>query len=812
MIYRLVISCCVGAAALMASGTSFIRHSSAAEPVADPAAACEPQLGGAGGVYFLAAPGKLTVDVCKRDRNRRGSRAELRAILVGPDRRVIQEVRIPDDEQPRGSGLGPLQQARLTADVDRPGVYVLNITVATDRYGDEAVWGFETNCPRYVIETSRGHRDERHQEPIVLARGDAPGDVLFAPRRGPFSVEVSGLPDSAEAVEMYDQRDQLVQRIPVDERGQAAQTFDGGQAAGPWRLHLPAQQATIHIDGLTRWDENDAHPDLCYWTTRRSAWFPLADYRWLLTPYSRLVYSAAGETGETAFRVQNDSSRRTGVRLSIEFPAAAWPVDLSTDRVLIGDGQSAELRVRYTAGKDGEVRICHLRAVPESDPELTTYSTLEVRTGDAPASAVLPMPIVLRPYQHENQQFGYLPEYPLENQMYFDLQNRPFTVSGAGIATLQEGGWKENAPVAAGAAESDEAAGRAYRLASTKLAFGPDNTLYALGAAGGETALLYSGDGGKSFAACTIPARRERSASYDLEIFSGHNPLGGPPPVLRYTRTASDPKLFWRRLHDLELFLPSKVEGRLVMGQPVLISRKSIGLSAHSGIAATVVSRGQRVHVVWGEATEPEEKAPGVPTFVATYDRSSGRLSEPALVGYGAPPNDIHNTPSITIDSRGHLHALAGTHGRPFQYARSLQPNSAAGGWTPAQPVGENLPQTYIGLVCGSDDRLHLAYRLWRSGEEPHPASQHAVLAYQNKRPGENWDPPQPLVVPPFSEYSVYYHRLTIDRRGRLFLSYDHWSTFWFYRLDRGVRRSLLMSPDGGQSWKLVETADLAGG
>jgi hypothetical protein len=83
------------------------------------------------------------------------------------------------------------------------------------------------------------------------------------------------------------------------------------------------------------------------------------------------------------------------------------------------------------------------------------------------------------------------------------------------------------------------------------------------------------------------------------------------------------------------------------------------------------------------------------------------------------------------------------------------------------------------------------------------------VLAYQKKPPGGPWQPPRILVVSPFSEYSVFYHRLTIDRLGRLFLSYDYWSTYWFYRNDhRGSRRSLLMSEDGGESWKLVDEED----
>jgi hypothetical protein len=78
------------------------------------------------------------------------------------------------------------------------------------------------------------------------------------------------------------------------------------------------------------------------------------------------------------------------------------------------------------------------------------------------------------------------------------------------------------------------------------------------------------------------------------------------------------------------------------------------------------------------------------------------------------------------------------------------------------------------------------------------------------KRPGQPWEPPRTVVVAAFSEYSIYYHRLTVDRLGRLFLSYDYWSTYWHYRTDhRGSRRALLLSADGGDAWKLAETADL---
>lgn len=123
--------------------------------------------------------------------------------------------------------------------------------------------------------------------------------------------------------------------------------------------------------------------------------------------------------------------------------------------------------------------------------------------------------------------------------------------------------------------------------------------------------------------------------------------------------------------------------------------------------------------------------------------------------------------------------------------------------------AGEGLRQTYIGLVCGPDDTLHMAFRLWREDPEYFTVGNYASLSCQKKRPGEGWETPRILLVAAFSEYSIYYHRLTIDRTGRLFLSHDYWSTYWFYRTDHlGRRRTLLMSGDGGETWKLAETGD----
>jgi hypothetical protein len=769
-------------------------------------------LGGVGGVYFLAEPGELLIEVQKRDRNRGRAATELRAILAGPDRRVLQEATIPDDGRPAGSGLGPVQRVRLSAQVPRRGVYALNITVSNDRYGEAVVWGFTTNCPRHMIETARGHKDERHQEPIVLWNPGRPCDVVFRPRRETFCVEVAGLPKDSPELVMYDGQGRQVGKLAVAADGRVTQSFPAsdGRAATPWRLHLPSQEATIHIDGVTRWETSDRMPNHACWTNRGDAWFPLLEYRWLLTPYHRMLYAAPGSDAEVRLHVRNSLDRPQTIALSVEFPQAAWPARVSPERIDLPRGQSAEVTVRCQVPPPGPPRVCHVRATPAGERDFSTYSTIEVFGGTAPATRPLTMPLTLQPYRHENELFGYLPDYPVDYQFYFDSQNRPLAWTDHGIARYDGQQWT-TADLAKAVRTVDGAPlDGSLHMATTKITSDRQGRIYALAARGRRAFLLCSSDGGRTFSAAALPGRATAPCSYDFEQFSGRNELEGPPPILRYVRTGEDPKLIWRKINDLELILPRWQDQRLVLDEPIRVTRNCIGLAAHSGIPATVVSRGSRVHLVWGEATDPQDKVPGVPAFVATYDRTTRRLSEPALVGHGPPANDVHNTPSITIDGWGYLHVLVGTHGQPFVYARSLAPNDAAGGWTPPEKVGANLRQTYIGLVCGPDDVLHAVFRYWKQGEPPFPLSHHATLAHQRKRPDGPWEEPQVLIVAPFSEYSVFYHRLTIDHTGRLWLSYDYWSTFWFYRNDQpGHRRAMLVSADGGKTWKLPGREDL---
>ncbi len=766
----------------------------------------EPLMGGCGGVYFLAEPGELVVEVVKRDRNRRDVTTELQALLVSPDREVLQKEFIPDDGEPTGEGLGPPQTVTLRAEVERRGIYALNITVSRDRYGNHMRWGFRTNCEKYIIETARGHRDRRHEEPIVL-NSEQPATVAFHPRDGEFTIEVSQMPEDAAAPKLYAADGTLVGELTPHE-GAFILTVPPNEHrhAIPWELRLPVAWGTIEADGLTRWGSGDPIQNSCLWTPDPDSWFRFIPNRWLLTPYHRHVYAQPGEEGAINLRAHNNATWERNFELAVEFVGDTCPVGLETYELTVPARGAARVPVRYTMPEGDGPHEAHIRVIPADTPEVSTYATVILHPGEAPATEPVEMPIELQPYAHENAQFGYLPDYPLEYQTYFDPQNRPYMRTRSGIATWRDGEWVETAVADAITSRPEDLEGRQVRLVSTKIAFDRDGGIYLPAYCGGSNAIVHSADGGQTFALSAVPGTR---GSIDIDQFSGHNTPEGPPPFVRFRRTKKDPDLHWRSLNDLELFVPRMVDGKLQIGDPVLITRKCIGLSAHSGIPSSVVSRGDSIHVAWGEATDPNEDVPGVPTYVGTYDRETATMGDPALIGYGPPPNDVHNSPSITMDSDGAPHVLIGTHGRPFQYSRPLEDGSE---WTDPVLAGEGLNQTYIGFVCGPDDTLHVVFRLWRYGE-PFPHSSHATLAYQRKKPGQPWEKPRILVRAAFSEYSVFYHRLTIDQEGRLFVSYDYWSTHWFYRNDHpGDRRAVIMSPDGGDTWELAQTEDLTSG
>ena len=509
-----------------------------------------------------------------------------------------------------------------------------------------------------------------------------------------------------------------------------------------------------------------------------------------------MVYGQLDEAKSTSFTIHNNGTESKKMLLELEFPNKKWNVQLSDKEVELAPDEEKEVILTWKGAKTDQT--VHLKA---TNGDYTTYSTLYAKVGDAPVKSSINIPLELKPYSHEQEQFGYLPDCPMDNQLYFNVDNKPFFNTANGVTSYDDGKWSNS---------------KIGNVSGSIVAFDSKGDVFVLSKENGQAFLNHSNDNGKTFDSYKIPGISQRS-SFDIEQFTGHNVNENPPPITRFTRQGADKKHFWRRWGNLELLIPKKTSEGIEWEEPILISKDCLGVSSHSGIPSSIVSRGSKIFLCWGEVSDPDvskDIIPGVPVYVTSYDRLTEKLEKPVLVGYGAPTNDTHNIPGITIDKEGFLHVLTGTHGRPFHYARSIEPVSITEGWTEAIPVMETddsrSTQTYLGLVTGLDNTLHLIFRLWGWNTEYFPDSHFATLGYMSKKEGEEWSKPQRLVLAPLSHYSNFRHRLTIDRKGRLFISYDYWSTYWFYRNDRrAVGRTVLMSADNGDSWKLLENEDL---
>jgi len=247
-------------------------------------------------------------------------------------------------------------------------------------------------------------------------------------------------------------------------------------------------------------------------------------------------------------------------------------------------------------------------------------------------------------------------------------------------------------------------------------------------------------------------------------------------------------------------------------------------MALHSGAGAFAVTRNGFTHVVWGEATE--QTLPGAPTYIATIDRATRTLAGSKLfLAYAPPANDVHNTPGICIDSQGYLHVITGAHGDNFYYRKSLAPNTIYGGWSSPQPTlttgwresdgTESGRQTYLAFVCDAEDTLHIAFRQWRRNVDSFfPGTYYSALSYQRKTAGGSWEPAAVLVAPPVPEYCIYFHKLAVDRRGRLYLSYSFKNDYQPTLSQEGWYnfRNILFSADGGDTWVPAVTSHFLSG
>jgi hypothetical protein len=317
----------------------------------------------------------------------------------------------------------------------------------------------------------------------------------------------------------------------------------------------------------------------------------------------------------------------------------------------------------------------------------------------------------------------------------------------------------------------------------------------------------------------------------------GHNVIEGPPLLLvcRVDPVVNPDTGKLRR--TLYLSRPYFSGDDIAVPALTQISTRALDLSRGATTASAVVSHDDLSWIVWMGSTP--RRAQGSPVYLVTYDRRTQALGPRILLARSQPGNDGHAQPGIVIDSKGYLHVIAGAHSHPFQYRRSLAPFTAYEGWSQLEQLGttgyveqsgvrvEESRMTYLAFVCDQQDRLHIAYRQWRRNTDTwFGGALYGALSYQRHDPELGWTFPRPLVVPPYKGYSIYGHALSLDHRGRLYLSASCMAgpegpnrkaalEAWRQTGSEGpqpplhLRRMVLVSVDGGENWRFATTADL---
>lgn len=388
----------------------------------------------------------------------------------------------------------------------------------------------------------------------------------------------------------------------------------------------------------------------------------------------------------------------------------------------------------------------------------------------APARAMAP--IQYQPYfQTERALFGYDPRF-VPGTVSFAPDGTPYILAGAeAIQRCGDGGrwvWHGLIDDYVEPYARETLKFRALRLCDsgqtneTAIRFDADGDAYLMLFIEDPTGdwrtrtglLLHSHDQMATWTVYKLPyymARFEKLVGHNLDALRR-------PPVILLSRYLSP--------NDIFLMLPEKqADGTLKLPEPIPVAKDAIVWIPHSGEANQVLSHGDQVVMVYGQlkVLDGKTKEDGAPAYAVVYDRVTGKLSDPVLLGFGGRnAEDDHNWPALAVDSHGILHAVINGHHDPVVYTHSLRPWDISA-WS--EPVRFGAGSSYAGLVCDADDTLYAVTRYSDPGY-------YFRLSLLRKKAGQDWEPARHLVIPDKPYYKVWMHKLTLAPDGRLFLSY----------------------------------------
>ena len=172
------------------------------------------------------------------------------------------------------------------------------------------------------------------------------------------------------------------------------------------------------------------------------------------------------------------------------------------------------------------------------------------------------------------------------------------------------------------------------------------------------------------------------------------------------------------------------------------------------------------------------------------------------------PSPDDHDDPAITADQNGLLTVVLGAHNGLFKMMKSIKAGTATSGWTPPAPFGvvedykdknrahKNLESyTYASLNTDTNGNIHVFAR-YASNSYIHTLVQMRMTP-NSKAPNsvdfQSWSnsypqagsfyknygsflPHRVIADPQQSGYAVWRHKVTLDKKGNLYLFFYFWT------------------------------------
>ena len=303
--------------------------------------------------------------------------------------------------------------------------------------------------------------------------------------------------------------------------------------------------------------------------------------------------------------------------------------------------------------------------------------------------------------------------------------------------------------------------------------------------------LLYTNDQGGSWKVYALTHHLSL-----LQTGSPNNPVTEPPVLIEYDQNKK----------DIYLRFIEKSGSGLVLGDRILINDNAYYYTYHSGSSNAVIRVGDRAFVVYA-AVDSLVKPNGVnpvstPQYIVEVSKSSKQIvNGPVLIGTNGHSlqTDEHDIPSIDVDSSGYLHVVLGAHHGNLYHYKSTSPYNISSWEDPEQFGGVIVPgvsggHTYPALLIDDEDNIHVVTRYAGDGY-------HFNLVH-NKKSGNSWDSQKNLVVAFKPFYGIWYHKLSYDSLGNMYLSYEYYAGQLFKSeaeayVERWPEDGLTISPPG---------------